>query len=53
MEGSLFRSSGWEVPIGSIVGSHSGRVSVACVDARGVGAGMGGVMGGCACEARG
>ena len=42
------RAGGREVPVGCLVDAHHGWVPVAHVDAGGVGAGLEGVMGGCA-----
>ena len=44
----MARASGREVPVGCLVDAHRGLVPVARVDAGGVGAGLVGVMGGCA-----
>ena len=46
----MARARGREVPVGCLVDAHRGWVSVARVDAGGVGAGLVGVMGGCAGE---
>ena len=46
----MARACGWEVPVGCLVDAYRGRVPVARVDAGGVGAGLLGVVGGCAGE---
>ena len=46
----MARACGREVPVGCFVDAHCGWVPVARVDAGWVGAGLAGVMGGCAGE---
>ena len=46
----MARACGWEVPVGCLVDAHRGWVPVARVNAGWVGAGLVGVMGGCAGE---
>ena len=46
----MARTRGWEVPVGCLMDTHRGWVPIARVDAGGVGAGLVGVMGGCAGE---
>ena len=46
----MARGGGQEVPVGCLVDAHCGSVPVARVDAGGVGAGLVGVVGGCAAE---
>ena len=46
----MARACGREVPVGCLVDTYCGWVPVARVDAGGVGAGLAGVMGGCAGE---
>ena len=49
----MARAGGQEVPVGCLVDEHRGWVSVARVAAEGLGAGLVGVMGGCAGESCG
>ena len=46
----MARACGREVPVGCLVDAHRGWVPLARVDAGGVGAGLVGVMAGCAGE---
>ena len=50
VEGSVARARGREVPVGFLVDAYCGWVRVARVDAGGPGAGLVGLMGGCAGE---